>query len=207
MFLLAGTWHFAVTASASTGTSTWLSRSWQLDDGLPGNSVTGVFQTADGYLWVATEGGLARFDGVHFQSVTLPVPSGRSRPIIRAMSLGRENTIWLALEGGLVMSLSAQATNLFTSVDGLSRVRPDSIVQDQKSDVWISYSDGSVCRIAQGQVTRLANSNAPAGHGSVFLTGDNQGQVWFSRGGNVGIIRDGAFQSVLKPAERVIHLG
>jgi signal transduction histidine kinase/ligand-binding sensor domain-containing protein len=207
VLLLAGVWTFTTTALAAADNFAWLSRAWQLDDGLPGNSVTGVLQTPDGYLWVGTEGGLARFDGVHFQNITLPIPSGRTRPIIRAMSLGRENAIWLALEGGLVISFSAQATNLFTTANGLSRVRPDSIVQDQKRDVWISYADGSVCRIAKGEVTRFADSNAPAGHGSVFLEGDIKGQVWFARGDNVGIIRDGIFQSIIQPSERVIHLG
>jgi signal transduction histidine kinase/ligand-binding sensor domain-containing protein len=205
--LLIGIFALTVTALVAADDSEWLSRAWQLDDGLPGNSVTGVLQTPDGYLWLATEGGLARFDGVHFQNIPVSIPSGRTRPIIRAMSLGQENKIWLALEGGLVFSLSAQSTNLFTTANGLSRVRPDSIVQDKKSDVWISYSDGSVCRIANGQVTRFAESNAPAGRGSVFLASDIKGQVWFSRGENVGIVRDGTFQSILKPSERVIHLG
>lgn len=207
LFILAGILALTITAARAADDSSWLSRAWQLDDGLPGNSVTGVLQTPDGYLWVATEGGLARFDGVRFQIIPVPIPSGRTRPIIRAMSLGRENTIWLALEGGLVISLSDHATNLYTSANGLSRVRPDSIVQDQKGDVWISYSDGSVCRIADKQVTRFADANAPAGHASVFLAGDVKGQVWFARGNNVGIVHDGFFESILQPSERVIHLG
>jgi len=41
-------------------------RVWETDDGLPQNTVTGITQTADGYLWVATKGGLTRFDGVRF---------------------------------------------------------------------------------------------------------------------------------------------
>ncbi|MGA2870275.1 MAG: two-component regulator propeller domain-containing protein, partial [Verrucomicrobiota bacterium] len=72
VFLLAGVWTLTTTALAVEDNSAWLSRAWQLDDGLPGDSVTGVLQTPDGYLWVATEGGLARFDGVHFQNITVP---------------------------------------------------------------------------------------------------------------------------------------
>src|SRR4051794_31221929 len=40
---------------------------WTADDGLPQNSVYGIVQTHDGYLWLATLDGLARFDGVHFK--------------------------------------------------------------------------------------------------------------------------------------------
>src|SRR5229473_1645698 len=41
-------------------------RIWQTDDGLPQNSVHAIAQTADGFLWVGTHEGLARFDGVRF---------------------------------------------------------------------------------------------------------------------------------------------
>jgi ligand-binding sensor domain-containing protein len=39
---------------------------WSADDGLPQNVIRGIAQTPDGYLWIATLDGLARFDGLHF---------------------------------------------------------------------------------------------------------------------------------------------
>ena len=59
----------------------WSARVWRLDDGLPDNRVTGIVQTPDNYLWLATHSGLARFDGVRFQSIGLPIPSRRTRPL------------------------------------------------------------------------------------------------------------------------------
>ena len=41
-------------------------RSWDVHDGLPDNRIKDIIQTRDGYLWLATRGGLARFDGVRF---------------------------------------------------------------------------------------------------------------------------------------------
>ena len=41
-------------------------QTWNSENGLPQNSVTGITQTPDGYLWVSTQNGLVRFDGVHF---------------------------------------------------------------------------------------------------------------------------------------------
>ena len=40
---------------------------WDSDSGLPQNSVDTILQTRDGYLWLGTQEGLVRFDGVHFQ--------------------------------------------------------------------------------------------------------------------------------------------
>ena len=81
----------------------WFARSWLSDDGLPDNDVTGIAQTTDGYMWVATQGGLAMFDGVRFRDFELPTPSQRSRPLIRSMLLGQNNELWVALEGGTVI--------------------------------------------------------------------------------------------------------
>jgi signal transduction histidine kinase/ligand-binding sensor domain-containing protein len=205
--LLAGACALATEALAETNNSAWSARVWQMDDGLPGNSVSGVVQTPDGYLWVATESGLARFDGARFQDIAVPDPFRRPRPLFRAMSLGRENCLWLALEGGLVISLSPQATNLFTAKDGISYGRSWAIVQDQRGDVWISYADGSVCRIAKGLVTRFDGSNAPPGSGPCILASDIKGQVWFAKAGHVGVVRDESFQPLLTLSETVFALG
>ena len=50
---------FAVTNEAS-----WLRLSWLSDDGLPNNTVTGIGQTPDGFLWLSAGNSLARFDGI-----------------------------------------------------------------------------------------------------------------------------------------------
>ena len=169
LLLLAGWCALATETLAATNNPAWSARVWRLDEGLPDDSITGIVQTPDGYLWVATESGLVRFDGVRFQKIALPIPSGRTRPLIRVMLLGRENQIWLALEGGLVISLSQQATNVFTPTNGLSWVKPTAIAQDQNHDVWIGYVDGTVCRIAGGRVNRFAGTNAPLGVGPCAL--------------------------------------
>src|SRR5262249_44128963 len=48
----------------------WVHRRFTTEDGLPDNSVKAVLQARNGYLWVGTQEGLARFDGRHFQSFT-----------------------------------------------------------------------------------------------------------------------------------------
>ncbi|HXJ75509.1 MAG TPA: two-component regulator propeller domain-containing protein, partial [Candidatus Dormibacteraeota bacterium] len=49
-------------ASSDDPASAWLARNWQADDGLPNDTVTGIAQTSDGFLWVTTANRLARFD-------------------------------------------------------------------------------------------------------------------------------------------------
>src|SRR5262245_57608165 len=51
---------------ASAAVDPYVQTVWTTEDGLPQNSVNAIVQSRDGYLWLATFGGLARFDGVRF---------------------------------------------------------------------------------------------------------------------------------------------
>ena len=83
----------------------WARRVWQTEDGLPAANVTGIAQTRDGFLWLATQSGLARFDGAHFEEI--PIPIGRARPIIRVMLCDHAENFWLAEDGGVVVRFGA----------------------------------------------------------------------------------------------------
>src|SRR6187455_2992014 len=56
-------------------------KTWDTENGLPQNSVQAIAQTPDGYLWIATRDGLARFDGIRFKifqkSNTPELPTNR----------------------------------------------------------------------------------------------------------------------------------
>ena len=78
----------------------YVTRTWTTDDGLPDSSVTAVLQSHDGYLWLGTCSGLARFDGVHFtvfDSSNTPELQG---PNVTALFEDAEGTIWIGHETG-----------------------------------------------------------------------------------------------------------
>ena len=57
----------------------YFARTLAADNGLPDNAVTAVLQTHDGYLWIGTYGGLARFDGVRFTVFNTRIRAGSLR--------------------------------------------------------------------------------------------------------------------------------
>src|SRR5215472_19055513 len=65
---LSGTWfsNIAWARGPSQRINQYVHNSWRSEDGLPQNSVDAILQTRDGYLWVGTEEGLVRFNGVQF---------------------------------------------------------------------------------------------------------------------------------------------
>lgn len=80
----------------------YLIRTWQVEGGLPQNKVTAVVQTRDGYLWLGTYSGLARFDGVHFtvfdDNNTPELRSSR----VTSLCEGNDGTLWIGDESGQV---------------------------------------------------------------------------------------------------------
>src|SRR5579862_8834618 len=62
---------FTAAATAASTNAAWFARTWQTEDGLPNDNVNSLAQTSDGFLWVATPIGLARFDGVSFDDISL----------------------------------------------------------------------------------------------------------------------------------------
>ena len=73
-------------------------RVWQVEDGLPQNSVLAVLQAREGYLWLGTANGLARFDGVRFKVFGLA--DGLPGLLVRVLLEDREGTLWIGTGSG-----------------------------------------------------------------------------------------------------------
>lgn len=74
---------------------------WSADHGLPQHTVQALLPSANGYLWVGTRFGLARFDGVRFKEYPLPAEGGRRDNSVSALAEGGDGTIWVGTYGGL----------------------------------------------------------------------------------------------------------
>src|SRR5208337_4905917 len=76
---------------------------WTTSNGLPQDSVRAIAQTTDGYLWFATTGGLARFDGVNFT-----VFDGSKTPLLAHSTIASvlaapDGSLWIGtVNGGLL---------------------------------------------------------------------------------------------------------
>src|SRR5271168_4108440 len=75
---------------------------WTVDNGMPENEIRGITQTPDGYLWIATFNGLARFDGVHLTLFNRETPGLLSNQF-GTMLQGKAGDLWLdSVDRGLV---------------------------------------------------------------------------------------------------------
>ena len=188
--------------------SDWFYRAWQTEDGLPGNSISGVAQSPDGYLWVGTNGGPMRFNGTEFQTLPLRDLPGLSEipsRQVRAMFLDRRGDLWLSTERGPVIRLGDDAYQTFTNEDGILKRTVTSMTDDPKGRVWIGFFNG-VCRIDGDEVTQFkAPQQMPMG-GRVSLSCDRLGQVWLAIGSKLGRLSDSGFELIQDFGEREVKI-
>jgi len=76
---------------------------WTIEDGLPMNSVISITQTHDGYIWLGTETGLARFDGIDFDVFDHENTPALSNDLILSLLVDHEGVLWIATRGGGVV--------------------------------------------------------------------------------------------------------
>jgi signal transduction histidine kinase/ligand-binding sensor domain-containing protein len=174
---------------------------------LPDNRVTGVAQSPDGCLWVATRGGLLRFNGNEFRAMPLlGLPEVPNR-VVRSMFLDRKGRMWLGTERGPVVCLAANSALTFGVAEGLPDSRISGMAEDGEGAVWLASASG-ISRVMDGKCTGFGVAEGlPAAGGDVQVAADAKGQLWFSRDKHVGVYRDGKLLDmlVLKDAPVRLH--
>ena len=123
------------------------------DNGLPYNSVLAVLQGRDGYLWLTTRKGLARFDGVRFQ-----VFDESNTPAIHGSNFGafslfedHQGAIWAGSWNGGALRYYKGAFRSFTTRDGLPNNRVVRVDEDEHGTIWF-FSDTALSRLRDGKV-------------------------------------------------------
>lgn len=146
---------FPVTVAAQTGDlvtgtldpsklpSQYEAAVWGLEDGLPQSVVEAVAQTTDGHLWLGTQEGLARFDGVRFEVIDTRNTEGLRDGNVLALAAAEDGGLWVGTrDGGLVhLDRDLRATS-YGEAHGLPDPMVVDIARDAAGRVWLGTRDG-----------------------------------------------------------------
>ena len=122
---------------------------WLTENGLPQNTVQAIVQTQDGYLWIGTQEGLARFDGLNFTVFDKEnTPAFKSNDI-RFLVEDRQQRLWISTSYGLVCRHNGEFKS-FTVNEGLPDNSIGPVVEDTSGKIWIGTAGG---------LTRFDNGN------------------------------------------------
>ena len=95
-------------------------RVWQSADGLPEDFAQAFAQTPDGYLWIGTSGGLARFDGVRFAVFNAGNEPAFRDDSVYSLLTARDGTLWVGTEGGGLIRYRTGSFRAFGAAEGLT---------------------------------------------------------------------------------------
>ncbi len=150
---------------------------WTTKDGLRGSQIWTMAQDRIGYLWLGTNDGLVRFDGVRFTRWTeLALPSLPTSSV-RALWVGRDGTLWIGFGGaGGVSSFNKGQVRNYGVQDGLSRGLIVALIEDRAGTIWAGSVDGLFrLRGDQWEVVRDANRSMQSVDG---LFEDSRGNLF-----------------------------
>jgi signal transduction histidine kinase/ligand-binding sensor domain-containing protein len=150
---------------------------WKIPDGFTRGAIYSIAQTPDGYLWLGTEFGLVRFDGV--RAVPWQPPAGEQLPseFIARLCVTRGGRLWIGTLKGLA-SWNGKKLTHYPELAGLSVT---ALLEDHEGTVWVgTESDagsGRVCAIQTDSI-RCDDKGGALGHSEVGLFEDRQGNLW-----------------------------
>jgi signal transduction histidine kinase len=118
-------------------------QSWSTENGLPQNSIHSIAQTSDGFIWAATEAGLARFDGIQFD-----VFDQRTNPVLRSSDIcclvaDSQSGIWAGTRDGLVHR-TPDGFVWYGTKDGLPSTEITGLSRDRHGILVVTTASGAV---------------------------------------------------------------
>ena len=183
---------------ASTNTA-WFTRVWQSDDGLPNDQVSSIVQAPDGYLWVATAAGLARFDGTHFTPFPYRKINEGQDERIRAITPMHDGSLLVVPVRGRIVLINPDLSRAEKLTNGLPESTPIDVAEDGDGALWLAYGKGMLYRMMDGQVKQFtARDRMPTNYSIYSLAMDGSGNVWMSKGGQVGFFNDEKFHLAVR---------
>ncbi|HTT20254.1 MAG TPA: PAS domain S-box protein, partial [Candidatus Sulfotelmatobacter sp.] len=159
----------------SLDVSQYAHTAWKIREGFTKGTVFSTAQTPDGYLWLGTEFGLVRFDGVH--AIPWQPPEGEHLPStwIKCLLVARDGTLWIGTEKGLASWKDGRLTE-YPEVVGRG---VSSLLQDVEGTLWFGVRDpGRLCAVRARKTQCYGEGTF--GWSVTALYEDKKGNLWAS---------------------------
>ncbi len=162
-----------------------------VDHGLPQNSVNAILQSRDGYIWLATNGGLARYDGVSFKTFDVGNTPGMTSNRLLSLCEDREGGLWIGTENQGLMRLKDGAVTSYPEAEDIKNRAVASIIEAREGGLWMATAT-AIVRFKDGVFTSYTGGRElPAGlvPWSRSMVEDRRGDLWVAL--NDGLLRLG----------------
>ena len=174
-------------------------QAWLTENGLPQNTVQTIVQTQDGYLWIGTQEGLARFDGLNFTVFDKEnTPAFKSNDI-RALHEDKQGRLWISTSYGLVCRHNGQF-NSFTVNEGLPDNSIGPLAEDTNGNVFIG-TDAGLARFENGTFKTFTTEHGLASNVIQVLCARANGTLLVVTSSGVQSLSGGSFSNWTTPVD------
>jgi ligand-binding sensor domain-containing protein len=154
----------------------YVHRVWQNQQGLPQGTIYSIVQTHDGYLWLGSQTGLIRFDGVRFETLENIRRTTPPNLWIRSAVEDSHHVLWIATSDSGIFRMDGGSFTRYGKAEGLLSESITCLASAKNGDLW-ACTDGGMARIHEGKLTMLSNSPiraaCEASDGTMWTGGDN----------------------------------
>jgi len=180
-------WLFLYTVSFA---QTLPFKHYSVEDGLVSSSVSCIFQDSGGYLWIGTEQGISRFNGVDFKDMSMGGESFTG--FIFDIFEARNGDIWIGTEAGGAARFRSGEFTFFTTRNGLPHNRVSSICEDREGNLWFGTREG-IAVFDGTDFTGRTRADGPAGGDVRDMVMDKKGNIWIGTGEGLCCFTGGRF--------------
>ncbi len=154
----------------------YVHRVWQNQQGLPQGTIYSIVQTHDGYLWLGSQTGLIRFDGVRFETLENIRRTTPPNLWIRSAMEDANHALWIATADAGIFRMENGSFTHYGKTEGLLSESITCLVSAKSGDIW-ACTDGGMARIHDGKLSMLSNTPVRAAcearDGTMWAGGDN----------------------------------
>lgn len=177
-YVLLGCLTCAAWSQGTISRQPYMIESWHIEDGLPQNSVYALTQTSDGYIWLGTQEGLVRYDGVRFVVFDTRTTAELKHNWIYVLYEDRDRALWIGTQGGGVTRLNDGRFTTFRISEGLAGDWVYDILQDRDGVIWVA-TNGGLSRWVDGKWSTLSGIDDLPSHSVRVLWETRDGSLWF----------------------------
>ena len=167
-------------------------RVWTTSHALPHSEVRAIAQSHEGYLWVGTPQGLARFDGLRFVTFTVGNTPALRDPTITALCQASDSTLWIGTAAGLALRCRGEF-RACRDLGALATQPITAIYEDSRGRVWAGTPGGLFAIFDSTQYGEYGVEDGLSSTAILAIGEDRDGSLLVSSGGVLQVLRDGRF--------------
>jgi ligand-binding sensor domain-containing protein/signal transduction histidine kinase len=176
---------------------------WQAREGLPHGILKNITQTSDRYIWISTEFGLIRFDGVRFKTFSSKNVEHMNYWGVGPLCATPQGTLWFGDSNNL-LKIEKDTVSL-SGYNFPADIRPQhtvtDILQDKSGALWVSHAGAGLFRIRNSRVTRFGVDHGLPAEFIHAIEEDKEGNVWIATNKGAGLFKDEKFIPFAKIGE------